>query len=65
MCGALSQVTGTGLHFSEKQKSSVNVFQIKQEHFLSPRNKNQMAKTMKFAKTKFTFGLKENGSSSS
>lgn len=58
-------MTGTGLYFSEKPKSSVNVFQIKEEHFLSPRNKNQLAKTMKFTKTKFTFGLKENYSSTS
>lgn len=48
-CGALSQVTGTGLHF---QRSSVNVFQIKQEPSLSFKNKSQIAKTVKFTKIK-------------
>lgn len=62
MCGAVSQVTGTGLHF---QRSSVNVFQIKQEPSLSFKNKSQIANTVKFTKIKITFGLKDNYSSTS
>lgn len=49
--------------FSDKPRSSVNAFQIKQEHFLNFKNTNQIGNTIKFTKIKFTFGLKDNYSS--
>ena len=51
--------------FSDKQRSSINAFQIKQEYFLNFKNINQIAHTVKFTKIRFTFGLKEKYSSTS
>lgn len=38
--------------FPEKHRSFANTFQIKQEHFLNFKNKNQIANTIKIYKSK-------------